>query len=95
MIFLGQGGRVAAAWLSRSGDQRDGGPQAALDGPSSDWRQRSGGGLAPLDGGAEGFGADPVGVPLGDLEQRLDQGVGSSRRGSRPRSSSAGRRANQ
>ena len=29
-----------------------------------------------MDGGAEGFGADPVGVPLGDLEQRLDQGVG-------------------
>src|SRR5208282_5994007 len=35
----------------------------------------TGGGLAPLHGGPERLEADPVGVPLGHLEQRLDQGV--------------------
>jgi hypothetical protein len=38
---------------------------------SSDWRQHSGGGLAPIDGRPERFEPDAVGVPLRDLEQRL------------------------
>ena len=41
------------------------------------WTLRQGlsGGLAPLHRGAERLQPDPVSVPLGDLEQRLDQRV--------------------
>ena len=47
-----------------------------LDGwPSSYWGPRSGGGLAPFRRRPQRLEAYAVGVPLGDLEQRLDQGV--------------------